>query len=606
MYALSKKLASLLIAVALFPLLAFAEVPDRVGRIAYLSGSVQFYSEGGQGWVTADLNAPVTSRNSLFAGPDGRAEVRIGGTAVTLDANTQLDIQVLDDESFRARVGRGSISLRVPQVDFNDTIELTAGSARYLLLQSGRYRLDADEAGSTLAVFSGQADAYLPGKQIPVTPGTMLSVNGNGHRLTGATQTTLDLWATQRDESLRISQATQYVSPNMTGYEELDANGRWESDPDYGTVWYPTTYVSPGWAPYRDGRWVYVAPWGWTWVDAAPWGFAPFHYGRWVRIGSSWAWTPGSYVRRPSYAPALVSFVGGVPGASLSIGVHSSVSWYPLAPWETYRPAYRHHSHHLNNINNFRIKEPPHGAIRTVENRRVHVNQLHGSTEVPHAALVESRPLGHNYRQAAPTNIPENPGVNGRRRPEAASGPVSGSGESWRRNPAEGSAGWPVRNAVESPGPTIPPGERRPATLPGPAPAPALAPVPAAPEIPARKEHSFPMPTMRPPISETPVEPFRRNEGWQRNNPVDPRPEAPVLHNRSGGGFGARSETQQPKPVEIAPPKMRSEPGFVRPEQPRMEFQSRPAPRAPEAMPEQKREKEPERPGGRTREGWQR
>jgi len=54
----------------------------------------------------------------------------------------------------------------------------------------------------------------------------------------------------------------------------------------YGSVWYPN--VPPGWAPYREGHWAWVEPWGWTWVDDAPWGFAPFHYGRWVNAGGRW------------------------------------------------------------------------------------------------------------------------------------------------------------------------------------------------------------------------------------------------------------------------------------------------------------------------------
>ncbi len=41
-----------------------------------------------------------------------------------------------------------------------------------------------------------------------------------------------------------------------------------------GTVWYPQS-VPTNWAPYRDGHWAYVAPWGWTWIDDAPWGFNP-------------------------------------------------------------------------------------------------------------------------------------------------------------------------------------------------------------------------------------------------------------------------------------------------------------------------------------------
>ena len=40
-------------------------------------------------------------------------------------------------------------------------------------------------------------------------------------------------------------------------------------------------------------------PWGLTWVDQAPWGYAPFHYGRWAYISGRWGWCPGS-LRRAS------------------------------------------------------------------------------------------------------------------------------------------------------------------------------------------------------------------------------------------------------------------------------------------------------------------
>ena len=45
--------------------------------------------------------------------------------------------------------------------------------------------------------------------------------------------------------------------------------GRWGADPTYGNVWFPTR-VAADWAPYRDGHWAWVDPWGWTWVDDAP------------------------------------------------------------------------------------------------------------------------------------------------------------------------------------------------------------------------------------------------------------------------------------------------------------------------------------------------
>src|SRR5438046_943808 len=136
-------------------------------------------------------------------------------------------------------------------------------------------------------------------------------------------------WAQSRDRGEERSASTRYVSPEMTGYEDLDRYGRWETAPDYGPLWAPVT-VAPDWAPYRYGHWGWVNPWGWTWVDDAPWGFAPFHYGRWAFVQSRWCWVPGPREERAVYAPALVAFVGG---RDFSVGVASgAIGWVPLAP----------------------------------------------------------------------------------------------------------------------------------------------------------------------------------------------------------------------------------------------------------------------------------
>ncbi len=120
-----------------------------------------------------------------------------------------------------------------------------------------------------------------------------------------------------RDRSEDASVSARYVSREIPGYEDLDANGTWRSDPNYGEVWVPTVAVTAQWAPYHQGHWTWIAPWGWTWIDDAPWGFAPFHYGRWAYLGNAWAWVPGPVVvAQPVYAPALVAFVGGGGGGS--------------------------------------------------------------------------------------------------------------------------------------------------------------------------------------------------------------------------------------------------------------------------------------------------
>src|SRR6266581_2697258 len=124
----------------------------------------------------------------------------------------------------------------------------------------------------------------------------------------------------------------------MTGAQDLGDYGDWQDGGDYGPVWFPRL-LPVGWSPYRMGRWAYVGPWGWTWIDDTPWGFAPFHYGRWVYWRSRWGWVPGAYVAAPVYAPALVAWVGP-PGTQQALP-GGGVGWFPLAPREPYHPSYR-------------------------------------------------------------------------------------------------------------------------------------------------------------------------------------------------------------------------------------------------------------------------
>lgn len=77
-----------------------------------------------------------------------------------------------------------------------------------------------------------------------------------------------------------------------------------------------------------------MAPWGKTWIDDAAWGFAPFHYGRWIKIDTRWAWLPGETGAPPVYAPALVSFFDTPEDKD------APRRWIPLGPEEPYLPPY--------------------------------------------------------------------------------------------------------------------------------------------------------------------------------------------------------------------------------------------------------------------------
>src|SRR5581483_10910121 len=328
--------------------------PTRAGRLSFKEGSVSF-QPGGQGdWVDAVDNRPLTTGDNFWVDKDSRAEIQIGATSIRVGPETSVTFLDLGNNVTQLRLSLGSLSFRVRHFDNGETFEVDTPNLAFNVNQPGEFRLDVNQNGDqTLAtVFHGEGEVTGAGNSYRLTEGQQGTFSGTD-------QLTYDVaeipqadaftqWCESRDSREDRAQSRQYVSDEMTGYEDLDDYGRWQSDADYGNVWYPTG-VAVGWAPYRFGHWAYVYPWGWTWVEDEPWGFAPFHYGRWAFIRGGWGWVPGPVAVsvRPVYAPALVAFVGG-----FSIGVGTApVGWFPLGPREVYVPWYRTSPRYVENIN---------------------------------------------------------------------------------------------------------------------------------------------------------------------------------------------------------------------------------------------------------------
>jgi hypothetical protein len=300
------------------------------------------------------LNWPVVAGTRLTTGPAGRAELRIGSMSLRLDADTTLAVPRLDDEAVQLVLEGGVITVTVRNPEWLPELDLTTPRARVDLLEPGRYRIEARPAATRLAVREGLARLAAGRMVFVVRAGEAGELSGEpyaGFALVGAPFTAFDEWSTARDREQAAPQAARIASPEMTGIESLDAFGRWNSVESYGEVWFPSS-VPSGWAPYSQGQWAWIAPWGWTWLDAAPWGFAPFHYGRWVLIGGNWGWAPGAWTARPVYAPALVAWLGSPGGVAAG-----SVGWLPLAPGEPYLPWHAATRPYIDRVN--RAHLPP-------------------------------------------------------------------------------------------------------------------------------------------------------------------------------------------------------------------------------------------------------
>lgn len=348
-----------LLALALAAVTATAQVdpPGRVAALSHTEGSVAFAPAGQTEWSDAVVNRPITRGDRLWTDPGARAEVHLGSAALHLASRTFVEVMALDDDVLQLTLNEGTVNARVRQLEGGENFEVTTPQLAFRATQPGDYRIDVDPAAghTRVTVRSGVAMIYGAGAGVvQLRAGQQMAFTGldlAAVAVPSPVEDAFDRWAADRNRAEDQSVTARYVPREVVGYQELDANGAWSQDANYGAVWYPTVTVAD-WAPYRYGRWEWIVPWGWTWIDDARWGFAPFHYGRWAHIGSRWAWVPGRIDRRPVYSPALVAFVGG-GGANwnLSIASGPGIGWFPLAPGEAWRPPYRASTVYLRNAN---------------------------------------------------------------------------------------------------------------------------------------------------------------------------------------------------------------------------------------------------------------
>jgi hypothetical protein len=332
--------------------------PGRVARIAVIQGEVSLEPAGSDTFAQAELNYPLTIGDRVYSDLKALAELETAGLAVRLSNGADLTLTSLTDQVAQFGLAQGSIRVSTRNMTAPDgsasVIEIDTPNGTIVVQAAGDIRVDSypQNNSTVVTVTSGQVEvtgANLDQVLGPRESVHLTGVNPVSARFVGLLPPdALDQFDQYREGEYQNTVASegQYVSPDMIGAEDLAQYGSWSDDQSYGSVWFPTS-VAVGWTPYHNGRWCYIAPWGWTWIESEPWGFAPFHYGRWNRFGNRWGWIPGPPPRvfgrpvRPVYSPALVAFVGGV-------GV---TAWFPLGPGEAFVPWYRTSAVYVNRVN---------------------------------------------------------------------------------------------------------------------------------------------------------------------------------------------------------------------------------------------------------------
>ena len=316
-----------------------------VARISLMNGEVSVRRGDSGDWVAGVVNAPLLTADRISTGPNSRAEVQFdSANMLRLGANAEIHMAQLEDRRFQIELAHGTVTFRVLRPS-DANVEVDTPSVSVRPSKQGSYRIAVKDTGETeVTARAGDVEVFTPrGSQWLYAGQTMLARGTDADpefQIVAATAPDdWDRWNDSRDGLLARSVSPRYVGQGVYGTEDLDANGTWGNDPDYGNVWRPAVTVDPGWAPYQCGRWVWEDWYGWTWVGCESWGWAPYHYGRWFwRTGFGWGWYPGMMGVRHHWSPALVGFFGfggGGFGGGFGFG---NIGWVPLAPYEMFHP----------------------------------------------------------------------------------------------------------------------------------------------------------------------------------------------------------------------------------------------------------------------------
>jgi Family of unknown function (DUF6600) len=546
------------------PLPEPGDPPARVARVAYLEGSVSFQPSGDTTWSMAQVNYPMTTGDRLYADQGGRAELQLGRLTVRIAGATDLTVNNLTDQFAQIGLAQGTLRVSIYEMPPGDYVEIDTPYGALQPLGVGEYRIDLppDNGAMVAGTYRGTMQWVAGGIAQLVQGGQAIRVSGvSPLRVARASFTApdaFDRWSAERDRGFTASACARYMSRDIPGCADLDGAGIWETGGQWGPVWYPRG-VSADWAPYRHGRWVWIEPWGWTWVEREPWGYAPFHYGRWVVVGNRWGWAPGAVVGRPYYAPALVVFVDG---SALQGGAQG---WFPLGPGEPYHPWYHGGDAYVRHVNAVTWGRTPNMPLTTNVTTIEYRNRRVATTVVPRTTFMSGLPISHRVITVTGAQTMRAPIA-----PHPVVMPGASAAGGGNRAPAPPSRRRPTFVVTPKPRPTPPVQPNKPMIVPR------ATPVPPAPRNQPTRTAPPVLITREPPPPQQP--PFPERQKAMQPDPGRPLEPQQIDNLRAGKPAGpARDATQPTRGTAPTTPKTPARPVTPAP-------QRKPAANAPPAV----------------------
>ena len=356
-------------------------------RLSLIAGDVQVRTEDTGEWVPASINMPLMDGDRIWVPDGGRTELQSrDGTLLRLDENSALEILTVEKDSYQFCLteGRSYANFRGLK---GTLLQIDTPDSSIRVYDRSNFRIETTQDGYTdISVYRGIVYAENRDGETSVDGGKTLSLReGSSAELSPlGPPDPWERWNRKRDQRFAERRPpSRYLPDELQAYSsDFEDNGRWVQVREYGYVWTPKVVLSAGWAPYRVGRWVWIAG-DYVWVSYEPWGWAPYHYGRWAFISTvGWCWVP----------PARGAVYWG-PGFVGWVRTPAYVSWVPLAPGEIY---YGHGYYGPYSVNVTQINIT-HIDVNRIVYKNVRIQNA--VTVVHHDTFVTGRPMEVKVRE---------------------------------------------------------------------------------------------------------------------------------------------------------------------------------------------------------------
>ncbi|MFL6466627.1 MAG: FecR domain-containing protein, partial [Pyrinomonadaceae bacterium] len=219
----------------------------------------------------------------VTTGKDGKAEVLMNpGSYVRLGPDSSFAFLSTELDNVQLKMFSGSAIIEVFAGEGFD-VELSTDTARFTILQTGVYRIDADKGGSTVAIWKGKLQAGTD-KKMTAGGGKQVAFDGNTYSIVKFDRDIKDelaLWSRERakDQS-RLSASLRpdrLRDPLINSYQSNRWNlynsfGLWVRDPLAGAYCFlpfGDGFYSPYGFSFGRSLWWYGMP-NWIYRQPAP------------------------------------------------------------------------------------------------------------------------------------------------------------------------------------------------------------------------------------------------------------------------------------------------------------------------------------------------